>query len=460
MHDDADDLAGDDEDDRDDDAAVAGGAATPVWPPADATLAQLEDWLESLRRLPEEDAVLARQGALSRRTNELRTPLPAARASPLSPSSCMRAKRATDKRRKQLQRFLAMREGLLAEWRALQATIADARATIEATERLLTMAETEEYERFCDYASSQDAPGRAPSPEAAGSASAAAARRAGGDPDVADVAAGVSGIIKQLLMLPTAAEASNFGAAYAAVLEQARLVHKELTGDMGPTLELAPPPSRQVDAGGGGVAPRMAWVAGDADFGSTGMSVPPSDAAARALVALAAPPSAVGPPVSHGGYAGVVMGGPAPTLAEAAGHEARARAASRSLERARPPTVLPSSGSRGEDRERSPRGSALASALAAAAAAAEAEVRVSTDDYMPDVGPMPMPGPTLPRIRRASGTRIPLVSCGSRLPRQRPSCASPLTRVVLLLTWKPPGQMQTPLRPLLMPRLQPPSLPP
>ena len=65
----------------------------------------------------------------------------------------------------------------------------------------------------------------------------------------------------------------------------------------------------------------------------------------------------------------------------------RHRAASRSLERARPPAVLPSSGSREEDRERSPRGSALASALVAAAAVAEAEVRVSTDDYMPDAEP-------------------------------------------------------------------------
>ena len=101
-------------------------------------------------------------------------------------------------------------------------------------------------------------------------------------------------------------------------------------------------------------------------------------------VAPSAPPSAMGPPVSHGGYAGVVTGGPAPTPAEAAGHDVRARAASRSLERPRPPPVLPSSGTRGEGRERSPRGLALATALAAAASEAEAEVeaRVSTDGYM------------------------------------------------------------------------------
>ena len=44
---------------NDDDDAVGGGSATPVWPPADATLDQLEDWLDSLRRLPEDDLILA-----------------------------------------------------------------------------------------------------------------------------------------------------------------------------------------------------------------------------------------------------------------------------------------------------------------------------------------------------------------------------------------------------------------
>ena len=180
MHDDAEDPAGGD---HDDDAAVAGGVATPVWPPVDAILAQLEDWLESLRRLPEDDVILARQGVLTQRIHELRMSLPAAHAYPLT--LVLRAKRATDKRRRQLQRFVAMREGLLSEERALQATIADAHATIEATERFFTMVETEEYERFCDYAATQDTPGCIPSPEAAGSASADAARRAGRDPEAA-----------------------------------------------------------------------------------------------------------------------------------------------------------------------------------------------------------------------------------------------------------------------------------
>ena len=63
-----------------------GGARTPVWPPADATLAQVEDWLEALRRLLEDDAILSRQVILSRRIGDLRRPLPAPPRS-LLPSS-------------------------------------------------------------------------------------------------------------------------------------------------------------------------------------------------------------------------------------------------------------------------------------------------------------------------------------------------------------------------------------
>ena len=188
----------------DDDDAVGGGSATPVWPLADATLDQFEDWLDSFRRLPEDDVTLARQDVLSWRIRELRMPMPAHPASPFT--LVLRAKRATDKRRRQLQRFIVMRDDLLAQERALQATIVDAHATIVATQRFFTLAETEEYERFCPYASSLDAHGRAPSLEAVGAASAEGAQRAGHDPAVA---AGVSGIITQLLMLPTAAEARN-----------------------------------------------------------------------------------------------------------------------------------------------------------------------------------------------------------------------------------------------------------
>ena len=101
------------------------------------------------------------------------------------------------------------------------------------------------------------------------------------------------------------------------------------------------------------------------------------------------------------------MGGLAPTPAEAAGHEARARAASRSLERPRPPAVLPSAGSRGEERERSPGGQvALASALVAAMAEADAELGVSTDDYMPVAEPDDPVG-------AAGAHSSPLASCGS-----------------------------------------------
>ena len=142
MHDDADDLAGGG---HDDDDAVASGAVTPVWLPADAALAQLEDWLETIRRLPADEFILARQGALTNRIDELRRPMPASRASP--PTLVLRAKRATEKRRRQLARFVALRDALLAEERALQLTIAGAHATIEATERFFTMAEADDYVR-------------------------------------------------------------------------------------------------------------------------------------------------------------------------------------------------------------------------------------------------------------------------------------------------------------------------
>ena len=114
----------------------------------------------------------------------------------------------------------------------------------------------------------------------------------------------------------------------------------------------------------------------------------------RAPFGAAAPapgagPSTRGPPVSHGGYAGVtgvVSGGHAPNPAESVGHEACARAASRCADRPRPPSVHAPSGSRGDERERSPKGrTALAAALAAAAA--EAEAAISTDAYMPNAAP-------------------------------------------------------------------------
>ena len=293
----------------------------------------------------------------------------------------LRVKRATDKRRRQLHRFVAMRDDLLAQEAALQASIVDAHATIAATQRLLSLAEDEEFERFRNYASSLDAPGRVASSDAAGAASADAARQAGHDPAVA---AGVSCIITQLLMLPTAAEASNLGDAYAALLEQARLVHAGLAGNKGPTLVPDPPTPGRVPEGGGGVAPRMAWVSGSAGLDPPWMPMPPVVTAAPAA---AAPLSAAGPPVSHGGYAGVVSGGLAPTPAESAGHEARVQSASRSLERPRPLAASPAAGSRAEERERSPRGqSALAAALAAEVADAEAERHASTDAYMPAAG--------------------------------------------------------------------------
>ena len=147
-----------------------------------------------------------------------------------------------------------MRDDLFVQEAALQSSIVDAHATVAATQRLFSLAEDEEVLRFHNYASYLGAPGRVASPDAAEDASAASARQAGHDPAVA---AGVSGIITQLLMLPTAAGASNLGDAYAALLEQARFVHEGLTGDKGPSLMLDPPlPGRA--SGSGGVLP-LAW---------------------------------------------------------------------------------------------------------------------------------------------------------------------------------------------------------
>ena len=273
-----------------------------------------------------------------------------------------------------------MRGDFLAQEAALQSAIVDAHTAIAATQRLFSLAEDEEVLRFRNYAASLDAPWRVASPGAAEDASAAAARQTGHDPAVA---VGVSGIITQLLMLPTAAEASNLGDAYAALLGQARFVHEGLTGNKGPSLvpDLLSP--GHASGSGGGVAPRMAWVPGSASPDPPGMPMPP---AGTIPPAAAAPLWTAGPLVAHGGYAGVGTGGFAPTPAESAGHVARARSASRSLDRSRPSAASSAVGSRAEERERSPRGqSAIAAALAAEVAdvEAEAERHASTDDYMP-----------------------------------------------------------------------------
>ena len=162
-----------------------------------------------------------------------------------------------------------------------------------------------------------------------------------------------------------------------------RLVHEDITGNKGPTLEPVLLAQGHDVVGGGGVAPRMAWVPVGAGLNLAGTAMPLAGAAAPAP---AAGPSTRGPPVSHGGYAGVVSGGHAPSPAESVGHEARARAASRCADRPRPPSVHAPSGSHGEERECSPKGrTALAAALAAAVV--EAEAAVSTDAYMPDAAP-------------------------------------------------------------------------
>ena len=62
-----------------------------------------------LRRLPGDDAILSIQALLGRRIGELRRPLPAPPAELLT--LVMRAKRLSDKRRRQLRRFMDGLEG-------------------------------------------------------------------------------------------------------------------------------------------------------------------------------------------------------------------------------------------------------------------------------------------------------------------------------------------------------------
>ena len=347
----------------DDDDAGDAGTRTPVWPPANASLAQLEEWLDALRRLPEDDVILGRQALLGRRIEELRRPLPAQPAEPLT--LVLRAKRVTDKRRRQLRRFSGLLDELLAQEVALRAALLDAHATVDTTRRLLALAEEDEYRRFQEYAASLSAPGRTGSPTAAEEASADSARHSGGD---AAAAQGVCGLISQLLMLPAAAEASNLGDAHAALLQQARLIHEGLTGNPGPTL--VPDQSGPGGAPGGrSVPPRMSWVPGTGPD-PPGMPMPQP----AASVPAAGLRSASGPPVEHGGYAGPGSRGHAPTPAEAADHVARARSATRSVSRARSATAASATSSRSAERERSPRG---VSAIAAALAAAVAEPRLT-----------------------------------------------------------------------------------
>ena len=66
----------------------------------------------------------------------------------------------SDKRRKQLRRFMDMRDDFLAQEISLAAAIVDAHATVSATKRLLDLAEDEEFLRFQDYAATLEAPGR------------------------------------------------------------------------------------------------------------------------------------------------------------------------------------------------------------------------------------------------------------------------------------------------------------
>ena len=97
--------AGDGEGDSDEameGAGVRPGTATPVWPPAGSSLSDLENWLESLSRLPPDDALAVRRQTLQERIAELR----AARKGLVSPLvQLLRAQQASERRRRQLARF-------------------------------------------------------------------------------------------------------------------------------------------------------------------------------------------------------------------------------------------------------------------------------------------------------------------------------------------------------------------
>ena len=228
--------AGDGEGDSDEameGADVRPGTSTPVWPPAGSSLSDLENWLESLSRLPPDDALAVRRQTLQERIAELR----AARKGLVSPLvQLLRAQQASERRRRQLARFRSMRNELLLQLDGLKAKLSAADDTISSTEELLRLAEQVERALFDDLAASGSLPGGPGSGggDAIDPVSQAEAHARGADPDMA---AGLGGLISQLLQLPLAARAGNLESANAALLQQARVLHFHFTGNMGPTTE-------------------------------------------------------------------------------------------------------------------------------------------------------------------------------------------------------------------------------
>ena len=211
--------AGDGEGDSDEameGAGVRPGTATPVWPPAGSSLSDLENWLESLSRLPPDDALAVRRQTLQERIAELR----AARKGLVSPLvQLLRAKQASERRRRQLARFRSMRNELLLELDGIKAKLSAADDTIASTEELLRIAEQVERALFEDLAASgtmPGGPGVGRGADAIDPVSQAEAHARGADPDMA---AGVGLLISQLLQLPLAARAGNLESASAALLQ-------------------------------------------------------------------------------------------------------------------------------------------------------------------------------------------------------------------------------------------------
>ena len=132
------DCEGDDEDMRDDNAAMDPGTRTPVWPPLDATVEDLESWQESLAQLPQDEGLEERSRALSRRLAELRE---VARGPPNVALLLLRAQKAARKRRKQLARYVAGRESLREQIAQLERMLVTADETISCSQENLFMAE-------------------------------------------------------------------------------------------------------------------------------------------------------------------------------------------------------------------------------------------------------------------------------------------------------------------------------
>lgn len=250
--------------------------------------------------LPEDDALIARATALRERLEELREE----RRKPADPVvRLMRARTATLKRKRQLDSAEAALQEVEQQMEELRASRRTCRDAVAACKELLQEAEAREEELRAEVASR----GPAESDQPAASSGDAAQ----------GVASGLSGLLTQLLVLPRAIAAGNQDVAYDAIIQQARIIHRTVAGNDGPTLDEGTPTS---PAGPGAVGP-----AGDAPTASPDalpgmqpqlqMSQPSQPSSAATLVATpgAASPS---PDLSPATLAGLAMAEGSPSYAQ------------------------------------------------------------------------------------------------------------------------------------------------